>query len=202
MNINRNAQKNSERLRQPNIITTLRTDEQKGYGGACKAGFDLGESPYVCFLNSDCKIEDANWLRSMGETLLDLKLQGVRMVSPVMNNPVHGDPAQKGDKLTKEDPVIIANDSFLSLPCFLCHRELFKHVGGFLKEYQYGGYEDEEFAARLKKHGFKQAVCRRSYVYHKGESTIRTLWKTNPSTRKIMEEDNRQRCIEDMKSLK
>ena len=54
MNINRNAQKNAERLRQPNVITTVRTEEQKGYGGACKVGYDLGESPYVCFLNSDC----------------------------------------------------------------------------------------------------------------------------------------------------
>lgn len=202
MNINRNARKNAERLRQPNIITTVRTEEQKGYGGACKVGYDLGESPYVCFLNSDCKIEDANWLRSLGECLIGLKSQGIRMVSPVMNNPVHGDPAQKGDKFNKEDPVIVADDSFLSLPCFLCHRELFNHVGGFLKEYKYGGYEDEEFAARLKKHGFKQAVCKKSYVHHKGESTIRALWKTDLVIKKVMEEENRKLCIEDIKRLK
>lgn len=203
MNIEQNARKHSSRTRQENVVKTIRNEEQKGYGFSCRVGFEAGESPYVCFINSDCKIEDSGWLRNMGETLLKLKPQGVRMVSPIMNNPLHGDPAQKGERLNRSlEDVIIADNSFLSLPCFMCHRELFSKIGGFLKEYPYGNYEDEEIAARLKKHGFKQAVCRSSYIWHKGNATIHSLWKTKPQTRKIMEEENRNRCIEDMKALK
>lgn len=198
-----NAEKNAMKTRQENIVMTIRNESQRGYAGACKVGYENGESPYVCFLNSDCRIEDSRWLRNMGETLLNLKPQGVRMVSPVMNNPVGGDPAQKGEKSIEDrESVIVPEGSFLSLPCWMVHRELFPRVGGFLKEYAFGFYEDEEFAARLKSHGYKQAVCRNAYVYHEGESTIRNLWRARPDTRTIMEEENRNRCIEDMKSLK
>jgi GT2 family glycosyltransferase len=78
---------------------------------------------------------------------------------------------------------------------------LFSRVGGFLKNYPYGYYEDEEFAARLRKYGYKQAVCRSSWVHHEGACTIRSIWRANPNLRKVMEEENRDRCIEDMKKL-
>lgn len=198
-----NASKNASRLRYENVVTVHRNEEQLGFAGACKAGYDLGESPYVCFINSDCLIKDASWLRSLGESLLHLKSQGVRMVAPTTNNPVMGDETQKGEMFKAEsDDVILGDDSHLSLYCFLCHRELFNHVGGFLRQYPYGYYEDEEFASRLRKHGYKQAVCRSSWVYHEGEATIRPLWRARPDLRSIMEVDNRERCIEDMKSLR
>lgn len=197
-----NAQKNADRLRQSNILKTVRHDEQKGFGAACKTGFDLGESPYVCFLNSDCIIEDSGWLRNLGESLLKLKSQEVRMIAPMTNNPVHGDPAQKGEKFVRsEEDVIIADDSFLSLPCFMCHRQLFSKVGGFLKQYTYAGYEDEEFAHRLKFYKYKQAVCRSSFVYHKGEATIRDTMRRHPNEYRKALETNREKCIEDIKSL-
>lgn len=184
-------------------MKTIRNEEQKGYAGACKVGYEAGESPYVCFLNSDCRIEDAGWLRNMGETLLNLKSQGVRMVSPTMNNTVGGDPAQKGERFNhKNEDVIIGEDSFLTLPCFMCHRDLFNRIGGFLKEYKFGFYEDEEIAARLRKYGYKQAVSVKSYIHHEGQKTIKAIQRANPNIRKIMEEDNRQRCIEDMKMLR
>ncbi len=200
--MSQNAAKNAARAKTESVVFTARNDTQKGFAAACKVGFDMGESPYVCFINSDCVIKDTGWLRGLGESLLKGKEAGVRVVAPMTNNPVSGDPAQKGEPFVREpEDTIIADDSHLSLYCFLCHRELFARIGGFLKPYPYGYYEDEEFAARLRKNGFKQAVCRKSYVEHEGEATVRALWKNNPDLRKIMEEDNRQRCIEDMKCL-
>ncbi len=201
--IARNAKKNSEKLKQENIISTIRHDEQKGFSSACKSGFESGESPYVCFLSSDCFIDDIHWLRHMGESLINLKPQGVRMIAPMTNNAVGGDPSQEGSKDSKStEHVILSNDSHLTLPCFMCHRLLFSHIGGFLKEYPYGYYEDEEIAARLKKHGYKQAVCKNSFVNHIGQATIKNLWRDHPKTLNIMTEDNRKKCIEDMKLLR
>jgi GT2 family glycosyltransferase len=188
-------------MRQENILKVIRGDSQVGYGGACKVGYEAGESPYVCFLNSDCVIEDPNWLRSMGETLLNLKQSGVRMVAPMTNNSVNGDPAQTGIKFLKEEDVVLSNDSFLTLPCFLCHRELFPRVGGFLKSYPFGCYEDEEFAHRLKHYGYKQAVCRSSYVHHEGSATFKEVTRRDPNGAGIAIESNRDLCIKDMKLL-
>ena len=202
-NLSINSQKNAARLQQPNLLSTIRHDEQKGFAAACKSGFELGQNPYVCFLNSDCRIEDASWLRNLGESILKLKSKDVRMVAPITNNPVHGDPAQKGEKFgVIEDDIIIGDDSFLSLPCFMCHRELFSKVGGFLKEYSYGGCEDEEFAHRLRHYKFKQAVCRNSYVYHEGEVTMNYMMRKNPNEARKNIEENREKCINDIKFLK
>jgi GT2 family glycosyltransferase len=199
--IERNANKNSERLNQPKVINTLRTDVHSGFAAACRAGYERGESPYVCFLNSDCVIENAGWLRAMGESLLSLKDSGVRMVSAMTDNTVGGDVAQSGEKFAKEqEDVILESGSFLTLYCFLCHRHLFDRCGGFLKEYPYGSYEDQEFAHRMARHGYKQAVCRRSWVHHEGEATLRPLMRNNPRVVEIIE-SNRQRCIEDIKKM-
>lgn len=200
--ITQNSIKNAERRKHDNVVHVVRNEEQKGFAGACKVGYQMGESPYVCFINSDCLIKDAGWLRTMGESLLALKEQGVRMVAPVTDNAVGGDPAQTGDEKDRDkEDVILADGAHLSLYCVLCHRHLFDRAGGFFKEYPYGGYEDQEFAFRMQKHGFKQAVARRSWVHHEGQATIRSMLRANPNRRTIMEEENRDRCIADMRSL-
>ncbi len=201
-NLNQNLQKNADRSGQNNILKTIRTESQLGYAGACRIGYNEGESPYVCFLNSDCKVQTNSWLRNMGESLLKLKTQDVRVIGPTTNNPVGGDPAQFGTKIYNgDDDVIISDDSFLTLPCFMCHRELFFKIGGFLKEYGFGGYEDEEFAHRLKSYGFKQAVCKSSYVDHIGGVTMTEVMRRDPNGAGLSMDINRQQCIKDMKLL-
>lgn len=201
--LKQNARKNAEAYRVRDVMTAVQSDRQLGYAGACKLGYDVGESPYVCFLNSDCVIQDMNWLRRMGESLLNLKQEGVRVIAPKVDNAVGGDPAQEGELSREQEPdVIISDNSFLTLPCFMCHRELFPRIGGFLREYPFGYFEDEEFAARLRKNGYKQAVCRTSFVHHKGQATIRSVWRNNPQVRDVMEHENRERCIQDIKNLR
>ena len=198
--IKKNAVKNATRRKGENIVQTIRLEKQVGFAAALKAGFDATSSPYVCFINSDCKIEDVNWLRAMGECLLESRQQNVMMVSPMTNNAVGGHPAQEADKTYRnEEPEILGEGEYLSLYCFMCHRDLFKYCGGFLKEYPYGYYEDVEIVARLQKHGYKQAVCRMSWVHHEGQATLKAVWAVDPKVKSIMEVSNRKRCIEDMK---
>lgn len=193
-------------------VTTIKTANQLGFGGACRVGFQASEErrqqaraanraehPYVVFMNSDCVIEDVNWLRALGMTLLNLKSAGVRMVAPKTNNPLNGDPNQFGKKGEFGEDYVLEK-GHLSMYCFMCHRDLFSHVG-FLKEYPYGWYEDEEFAYRMNHHGFKQGVSGASWVRHVGEGTYRELWRRDPNLMKIMSEDNRKRCVDDMIAL-
>ena len=193
---------NSEKRKSENIVKTIRLDQQKGFAGALKVGFEATDNPYVCFLNSDCKIEDVNWLRSLGECILSLRDKGVKMVSPMTNNSVDGHPAQSGDKFIRSnDHVILEEGDFLSMYCFMCHRELFSRCGGFLKEYPYFGYEDQEFAHRMWHYGYKQAVCRNSWIYHEGNVTIKTVLRSNPNIQTLVKK-NRILAINDMKSLR
>jgi len=199
-------------------LQLLRTEKRLGFAGACFEGFKNTNSSWVCFINSDCVIEDLGWLRSMGESLLALKGEGVKMVAPLTNNALgHDYQEMKKEEFGAIDPGDERSDllldvnhkdedgnldpEYLSMYCFMCHRELFKRCGGFIREYPYGWYEDMEFAYRMNKCGYKQAVCRSAWVYHEGECTIRELWRKQPETRAIMETENFKRCQSDIREL-
>lgn len=189
------------RTRHKPQLTLYRTPERLGFGGALAYGFERCEEPWVVFMHSDCIIEDHNWLIEMGQSLLRLKDKNVRMVSAKSNNP--GEEAYAGLKSKRGDydKDIVLEEGSLPLYCAMCHRDMFKHIGGFIKPYPFGWYEDEELAYRMRKYGFKQAVCGRSWVYHEGGATVGQLWKDHPETQRIMSEGNRERCLLDMKRL-
>ena len=189
-----------QQLSKINSITYIRNDKQKGFGYSMQRGFMATVNPYIVFMNSDCEISDMNWVSTLGLSLLELKDQNVRMIVPRTNNPVNGDSRQLGEKGELIDDVIL-EEGFLSMYCFMCHRELFDRMGGFIKPYPYGFYEDEEFAFRMGACNFKQAISGKTWIYHHGESTIDELWRTDPSTREEME-DNRERCKKDMQEIK
>lgn len=189
---------NNARKRNVTNFKAMRCETQKGFGGACQAAFDRSTAPFVCFVNSDCCVEDLSWLRAMGECLLSLREEGVRMVSAKTNNPVEGDPAQEGKKGVVVDDFVLSPKSHLSFYCFMCHRDLFSQCGGFLKNYPFGGYEDTEFAYRMSKRGYKQAVAGKSWIYHEGEASIKFLWQKNPRAKKVMTEDNYNQCLADI----
>lgn len=190
-----------ESLTKVDVLQCLRTPEQKGFGGAMQYGFERTEQPYCIFLNSDVLIEDVGWVRAMGDTLLSLKDKGVRMVAPRTNNAANGDERQECEKGTKAVEDIILEEGHLSMYCFMCHRQLFSKVGGFIKNYPYGWFEDEEFAYRMRKFGYKQAISGKGWVHHDGGCTVKELWRDNHDARKVMTEDNRERCIKDIKVL-
>jgi O-antigen biosynthesis protein len=177
------------------LMTTVRSEKRLGFGGALKLGYDSTNFPWVIFLNSDCEIQEPSWMIEMGRSLLTLKNQGVRMISARTNNPC-GSVYQKGEKRTPVQDLILEKD-FLTLYCVMCHRDLFKHVGGFFKCYFPCGYEDEEIAFRIRKYGFKQAVCGRSWVYHEGYATVDLLCKEDQQMIGKIEE-NRDLCIKDI----
>lgn len=180
-------------------IKCIRSSEHLGFGGAIKLGFEHTTHPYVVFINSDCVIEDPNWLRAMGETLLNFKSENVRMVSALTNNPVNGTEKQRGVKGQEREDGILEKDECLSLYCFMAHRELFGRIGGFIKEYPIGCYEDEEIARRMQRYGYKQGVSGKSWVYHLGEATIKSILRKDPSLQDVIE-DNYERCLEDLRN--
>lgn len=195
------ASPNKEFVRQAKDIPqvrAIRLEQQVGFAAALDAGFRASEQPWVIFLHSDCVPDEGGWMLRLGESLLALKSQNVRMVSARSNNP--GDDRLLGRRGEITDDVVLTEGA-MPLFCAMCHRELFKHIGGFLKRYPYAMYEDEELAHRMRHYGYKQAVCGKSWVYHEGGVTINGLLHERPELREVMEA-NREKCIEDIKKYR
>ena len=180
-------------------IVTFRNEERIGFGASLKVGFDMTDAPWVLFIHSDCLVEDPKFMIEMGRSLLTLKDKGVRMVSARSNNPGDYHKSLKGIKNEATSDYIL-NDETLPLYCMMCHRELFSHIGGFIKPYPISYYEDEELAHRVRKYGYKQAVCGNAWVRHFGGSTVGDICKREPEAKGIIE-NNRNLCIQDLKSL-
>lgn len=187
----------------------VRNVERKGFAASLLEGFKASKNPYVVFLHSDCVIEDVNWLLAMGETYEKLRTQGVKLVSARMNNPTGGDSRVAGTRYDKTKDYIINpksgkdiidKDMYVPLVATLCHRDLFSHLGGFVKTYPTGWYEDLELACRMFSRGMKQAVSGKSYVRHEGGVTFNALFKTHPETKDIVDQ-NFQRATRDIKAL-
>lgn len=176
-------------------ITAVRTDERVGFGGALKIGFENSKSPWLCFVHSDCVVKNSQWLIALMQTMSNLKDEGVKLVSSRSNNPQIGDKRLEG-KIDDHVEDVILDDTFVPLYSALCHRELFSNVNGFIKSYPYAGYEDEEFYYRMKRYGFKQAICAKSWIWHEGNATTKHV----SGIIEVMKK-NREKCVTDIKSF-
>jgi GT2 family glycosyltransferase len=182
-------------------LKCIRLDKQVGFGAALKAGFEATKQPWVMFLHSDCEAEDPLWMIRLGQTLLELKDKGVKMVSARTNNPMCEDSRFVGQKNMITDHVVLGPGESMPLFCAMCHRDLFNHIDGFIKPYPFGMYEDQELSYRMASFGYKQAISGTSWVMHHGNATISEVARTRPQAALEMEQ-NYFRCINDMKKYR
>lgn len=185
-----------------NQILPIRSEEKLGFGGAVQLALSKTKQPWVCILQSDCTIEDPAWLIEMGRSLVKLHGQKVAMVSARTNNPGDGnDERLKCNRTDRSEDIVLGDDDPpLPLYCVMFQRQLIERIGP-IKAYPFGMYEDMEFAYRMRHHGYKQAICGKSWVRHDAGATFSFVSHYLPNLEEVVE-SNRQKCIEDIKSLK
>lgn len=166
-------------------VVAIRQEKQKGFGAAVNTAIKNTKQPHVVILQSDVVVDGNTWLSSMGETLLTLKDRGIKMVSPLTDNPMTDDDRLAGAK-RQFRPDVILGDGYLPMYCCLCHRDLFKYVGP-LAEFPYAGGEAEDYAYRMRRLGFKQAVCGSSWVHHDGRATL-AQYDSKPKVKELLEQ--------------
>jgi GT2 family glycosyltransferase len=179
-------------------IKPIQLDKQQGFGAALEAGFKEGNGQTVVFMHSDVRVDNIYWLSELQKTYINLRKNGVKLVSSRSNSAgssANGHPLLNGSLEESSD---VISDSALPLFCTFCHRELFKRIGGFVKNYPFAWFEDEELFWRMKYFGYKQAISGTSYVTHKGSATINELCRSE-KIKKIME-GNRELCLKDVNS--
>lgn len=183
-------------------VVCIRNEKQLGFAGSLKVGYENTNLPWVLFMHSDCLVEDPNFLIEMGQALLDWKQQNipVKMVSARSNNPCDLKVAKAKNYEKDSKNIVLDENDALPLFCAMCHRDLFPRIGGFIKQYPYAWYEDEELAHRMKKYGYNQGVSTKAWIRHEGGLTIKYLWEKNKEVKDIME-NNRELCLSDIKKL-
>ena len=179
-------------------VSIVRNEKQLGFGGSLYQGFINSDAPWVVFMHSDCVVETPNWLFEMGKSLVKFREEKskVKMVSAKSDNPGDQYDARLKSEKTEICEDIIVNTA-LPLYCAMCNRELFERINGFIKKYPYAFYEDEELAHRMKKYGYEQAICGKSWVRHEGAATINEIVKNNMKIKNTIEA-NRELCMRDM----
>jgi GT2 family glycosyltransferase len=198
----------------PNLLE-IRNDQQLGFGASIQRGVESLEKikrsnqpifSWIVIMHSDCEVVEPNWLLYLGQSIMKLKNSGIKMVSPLTNNPTIETMKMKASKsLVPEngeqlnDIILTEDDDYLPLYCAMCHRELFRRIG-FIKHYPYAGYENKEFAKRMHKYGFYQAVSVRSFIKHKGDCTLQYMRRKRPETRYQISEGNRILYLQDIES--
>ena len=171
----------------------IRNDKQLGFGGSLQEGFKVGKNPWVVFMHSDCVIDRPTWIIDLMDSYINLARSKVVMVSPRTDDPVIENSILKAPPNAEPIPDVVLKEGFLPLYCALSRRELFKTVS-FIKNYPFRGYEDEEFAFRLRKQGFFQGVSGRSWIQHIGSATVRNI----PHYDTVLE-NNRIQCLKDLR---
>lgn len=173
-------------------VRILTHSSPKGFGAAVNTALKnpfSDQIPYICIMHSDIRVNDLGWLQNLGSSLLALRSQGVKMISPVTDNPVEPFDVLKASKPREKADVVLDNE-FLPMYCALCHRELFARVG-LLQEVPYAGYEVEDFALRMRRNNFKQAICGSSWVQHEGRGTI-SQYDDNKKIQQILQKNREE----------
>jgi glycosyltransferase involved in cell wall biosynthesis len=165
-------------------LRVLRKEKQGGFGSAInfalRSPFKFSNSdkiiPYVVIMHSDVLLTSKDWLFNLGSSLEKMKSQGIKMVSPLTDNPVEEIGCLlSADRNPDREDVVLEGDDFLPLYCALCHRTLFDYVP--MPEYPYAGFEAKEFSYKMKSKGFLQAACGKSWVHHEGRGTLKSFDK-------------------------
>lgn len=182
-----------------NQVDGVRFEQPKGFGACLNEAIKLTKEPWLVFMNSDCIVHESDWLIELHKALENGMKNKIGLVSSVMNNGGSSKLIERA-RMDKREKALIEVSEPLPLICAMAPRKLFNKVGLF-KEYPFGWYEDEYFFWAMNKLGYKQAICEKSWVEHKGGLTTQMLWAENPEIKTIMTEKNREKCSEDVNKL-
>ena len=180
-------------------LHVVRNERHSGFGASVIAGYNATSNPLVAVVHSDVIVTQGCFSRMM-ETLQKLQSKKVALVSARSDNPGEGmDPRLIGKHgVSSED--IILEDGFVPFYCAMFLRSLWPRIKSTVKPYFPVGYEDEEFAYRMRRFGFKQAICGSAWVQHAEGATVTALCKSHAEMKGLIEA-NRDFCLQDIQKL-
>ena len=161
-------------------LVVLRFDQPLGFSRAVNEGARRARHDTLVLLNSDTLVTDG-WLDGLRDALLSDSRLGV--VSPLTNyatNPRQVDleaeffhPREYAAKLRDRKELIHEPERVVFF-CVMIRRALWELLAGLEEGYGVGNGEDNDFCLRTRLAGYRLAVARNAFVFHRqGHATFR-----------------------------
>lgn len=148
-------------------LEVIFNDKNLGVAPAWNQGLHRCKGEFIAVLNNDIQLT-SGWLTSCIEALESAKYA---MISPFAGTgALDYNLTQKAETFTK-----VNRDKFwheYDFCCVVMPRSTYDAVGDFDENYKVGGYEDTDYAYRLREKQLTYGVTGSSYIHHFGSQTL------------------------------
>lgn len=158
--------------------------ENTGYAQGNNLGLEQATGDYIVLLNNDTLLTPG-WLEIFTKILENNK--NIGLLGSVTNNVGNEQKVQipdltENNYIEKSQEYInkFSSDSLtitdrLGFFCVAMRREVFETVGYLDREYQIGGYEDDDYCQRVISAGYQCAFTDSCFILHKGSVTLKSI---------------------------
>lgn len=186
--------------RQPRV-RVLRNDRNLGFAPAINQGLAAASGEVLVLLNNDT-IVTPGWLGRLAGHLVDPAVGAVGPVTNRIGNEAeieatydsYGDMLQFAGEYTQARAGRLFEIPMLAMFCLAMRRDVYLRVGPLDERFEVGMLEDDDYAMRLHRAGYRLICAEDVFVHHFGEGSFGKLVATGEYGRLI--EANRRRFHE------
>ena len=157
-------------------VRLLQNETNEGFPRGMNRGIRASTAPYVCLLNNDLRFTDG-WLEELIRVAEADPANG--LVNPLSNTLGHHPPrgvslqayAKQRQALRGEFVELSKCSGF----CLLIRRDVLSRLDGLSEEVERCFFEDEDFAMRAQRAGYRCAAALGAYVYHVEHGSVRLV---------------------------
>ena len=185
----------SDLKEQKDNIKVILNEENLGFAKANNIGINKSAGEYIIFLNNDTLVT-RGWISGL---LKHLKDTGIGMAGPVTNS--IGNEARIAVRYTDlsgmerfaEEYTAKNRGAYFEIPvlalyCAAIRREVVNRVGLLDEQFKVGMFEDDDYAMRLRRAGYKSVCSEDVFVHHHGGASF---GKLQPAEYQKVFEENR-----------
>jgi GT2 family glycosyltransferase len=163
-------------LNEQKDIRTIRNEDNLGFPKACNQGIEIAIGDNILFLNNDTVVTQ-NWLSNLLVCLYSDDSIGA--VGAVTNNISYYQKIPVEYKTIDEMQIFAAHynqsnptqwEERLKLVgyCMLIKKSVVNEIGLLDEQFSPGNYEDDDYSLRIRKAGYKNMLCKDTFIHHIG----------------------------------
>lgn len=160
-------------------VRVIYNTENLGYSKGCNQGAKIAQNEYIAFLNNDILLSQG-WTDNLLE-IFEIEpdaglVSAYQIEGEEYNIWIYPEVMKKMFKKRSCDnkPSIKPNFS-----CVMTRKNIFDKIGGFDENFTPAYFEDNDLSWRYIFSGYKNFISQKSYIYHKGSLTGKSLANLN-----------------------